>query len=204
MLGPSGSGKSFFTNHLVRNYYEQGAHVLLVDTGNSYQGLCGLINARTRGEDGIYVTYREDDPVSFNPFYTDTGEFDVEKRESIKTLILTLWKREDEPPRRSEEVALSGAVNAYIRRITENPQTGDFNGFYEFVRDEYRNIIKEKNVREKDFDIDGFLNVLEPFYQGGDYDYLLNSDKGLDLSSKRFVVFELDNISNNKVLLPAG
>ena len=202
VLGPSGSGKSFFTNHLVRNYYEQGAHVLLVDTGNSYQGLCSLINARTRGEDGIYVTYKEDDPVSFNPFYTDTGEFDVEKRESIKTLILTLWKREDEPPRRSEEVALSGAVNAYIRRITENPQTGDFNGFYEFVRDEYRNIIKEKNVREKDFDIDGFLNVLEPFYQGGDYDYLLNSDKGLDLSSKRFVVFELDNISNNKVLLP--
>ena len=141
--------------------------MLLVDTGNSYQGLCSLINARTRGEDGIYVTYKEDDPVSFNPFYTDTGEFDVEKRESIKTLILTLWKREDEPPRRSEEVALSGAVNAYIRRITENPQTGDFNGFYEFVRDEYRNIIKEKNVREKDFDIDGFLNVLEPFYQGG-------------------------------------
>ena len=49
------------------------------------------------------MTYREDDPISFNPFYTDTGEFDVEKRESIKTLILTLWKREDEPPRRSEE-----------------------------------------------------------------------------------------------------
>ena len=103
------------------------------------------------------MTYREDDPISFNPFYTDTGEFDVEKRESIKTLILTLWKREDEPPRRSEEVALSGAVNAYIRRITGNPQTGDFNGFYEFVRDEYRDVIKEKNVREKDFDIDGFL-----------------------------------------------
>ena len=43
ILGPSGSGKSFFTNHLVRNYYEQGAHILLVDTGNSYQGLCRMI-----------------------------------------------------------------------------------------------------------------------------------------------------------------
>ena len=29
ILGPSGSGKSFFTNHMVRQYYEQGAHVLL-------------------------------------------------------------------------------------------------------------------------------------------------------------------------------
>ena len=37
ILGPSGSGKSFLTNHLVRQYYEQGTHILLVDTGNSYQ-----------------------------------------------------------------------------------------------------------------------------------------------------------------------
>lgn len=203
VLGPSGSGKSFFTNHLVRQYYEQGAHILLVDTGNSYQGLCRMIHDRTHGEDGIYITYEEDNPIAFNPFYTDSGQFDVEKRESIKTLILTLWKREDEAPKRSEEVALSGAVNAYIRRITDGRASRpDFNGFYEFVRDDYRRMIDQKKVREKDFDIDGFLNVLEPFYRGGDYDFLLNSDKELDLTNKRFIVFELDNISSNKVLLP--
>ena len=203
ILGPSGSGKSFFTNHLVRQYYEQGTHILLVDTGNSYQGLCRMINDKTHGEDGIYITYEENNPIAFNPFYVDDGQFDVEKRESIKTLILTLWKREDEAPKRSEEVALSGAVNAYIRKIT-NDRTiqPDFNGFYEFVRDDYRRMIEEKKVREKDFDIDGFLNVLEPFYRGGDYDFLLNSDKELDLTNKRFIVFELDNISSNKVLLP--
>ena len=203
ILGPSGSGKSFFTNHLVRQYYEQGAHILLVDTGNSYQGLCRMIHDRTNGKDGIYITYEEDNPISFNPFYTESGKFDVEKRDSIKTLILTLWKREDESPKRSEEVALSGAVNAYIRKISENRNIRpDFNGFYEFVADDYRRMIEEKKVREKDFDIDGFLNVLEPFYRGGDYDFLLNSDKELDLTGKRFIVFELDNISSNKVLLP--
>ena len=203
ILGPSGSGKSFFTNHLVRNYYEQGAHILLVDTGNSYQGLCRMIHDRTRGGDGIYITYEEDNPISFNPFYTDSGQFDVEKRESIKTLILTLWKREDEAPKRSEEVALSGAVNAYIRKITGNREARpDFNGFYEFVDGDYRRMIAEKKVREKDFDIDGFLNVLEPFYKGGDNDFLLNSDRELDLTNRRFIVFELDNISGNKVLLP--
>ena len=62
--------------------------------------------------------------------------------------------------------------------------------------------MEKKRVREKDFDIDGFLNVLEPFYKGGDYDFLLNSDKEIDLTHKRFIVFELDNISSNKVLLP--
>ena len=203
ILGPSGSGKSFFTNHLVRQYYEQGAHILLVDTGNSYQGLCRMIHDRTNGKDGIYITYEEDNPISFNPFYTESGKFDVEKRDSINTLILTLWKREDESPKRSEEVALSGAVNAYIRKISENRNIRpDFNGFYEFVADDYRRMIEEKKVREKDFDIDGFLDVLETFYRGGDYDFLLNSDKELDLTGKRFIVFELDNISSNKVLLP--
>ena len=60
----------------------------------------------------------------------------------------------------------------------------------------------QKNVREKDFDVDGFLNVLEPYYKGGEYDFLLNSDRQLDLLGKRFIVFELDNIRDNKVLLP--
>lgn len=202
ILGPSGSGKSFFTNHMVRQYYEQGAHVLLVDTGNSYQGLCELIKGMTKGEDGVYFTYTEESPIAFNPFYTDDGVFDIEKRESIKTLILTLWKRDDEPPTRSEEVALSNAVSGYIDRIKQADIHPSFNGFYDYVREDYRMILEQKHVREKDFDLAGFLNVLEPYYKGGEYDYLLNSDKQLDLLSKRFVVFEIDAIKDNKILFP--
>ena len=203
ILGPSGSGKSFFTNHMVRQYYEQGAHVLLVDTGNSYQGLCSLIHARTHGEDGIYFTYEEKDPIAFNPFYVEDGIFDIEKKESIKTLILTLWKRDDEPPTRAEEVALSNAVNLFLEKIRRDSSIKpSFDTFYEFIRDEYQDILKEKRTREKDFDVWGFLNVLEPYYKGGEYDFLLNSDRQLDLLGKRFIVFELDNIRDNKVLLP--
>ncbi|MFQ8806342.1 MAG: hypothetical protein ACLR8Y_16210 [Alistipes indistinctus] len=36
--------------------------------------------------------------------------------------------------------------------------------------------------------------MLEPYYKGGEYDYLLNSERKIDLLHKRFVVFELDNI----------
>ena len=202
ILGPSGSGKSFFTNHMVRQYYEQGAHVLLVDTGNSYQGLCELIKGKTKGEDGVYFTYTEDNPIAFNPFYTDDGVFDIEKRESVKTLILTLWKRDDESPTRSEEVALSNAVSGYIERIKHDAIFPSFNGFYEYVKGDYRKVLEEKQVREKDFDIANFLNVLEPYYKGGEYDYLLNSDKQLDLLSKRFIVFEIDAIKDHKILFP--
>ena len=178
-------------------------HVLLVDTGNSYQGLCNLIHARTHGEDGIYFTYKEEDPIAFNPFYVEDGVFDIEKKESIKTLILTLWKRDDEPPTRAEEVALSNAVNLFLEKIRQEKQSNPtFNTFYEFIRDEYQDILKQKRTREKDFDVFNFLNVLEPYYRGGEYDYLLNSDKELDLPHKRFIVFELDNIKDNKVLFP--
>jgi conjugation system TraG family ATPase len=200
ILGPSGSGKSFFTNHLVRQYYEQGAHIVLVDTGNSYQGLCSLINRKTGGDDGVYFTYTEDNPIAFNPFFTDDGVFDIEKRESIKTLILTLWKRDNEPPTRAEEVALSNAVSLFVGKIRDSKDVDvSFNGFYEFVSGEYREILKTKKVREKDFDIANFLNVLEPYYHGGEYDYLLNSDKELDLLSKRFIVFEIDAIKGAPV-----
>ena len=98
---------------------------------------------------------------------------------------------------------MSNAVSAYIERITgDKSVTPCFNTFYEFVRDDYRRQLEQKNVREKDFDIDNFLNVLEPYYKGGEYDYLLNSDKELDLLHKRFIVFELDNIKDHKILFP--
>lgn len=202
ILGPSGSGKSFFTNHMVRQYYEQGSHVLLVDTGNSYLGLCEMINRKTKGEDGVYFTYTEQNPIAFNPFYTEDGVYDIEKRESIKTLILTLWKRDNEPPTRAEEVALSNAVSLYIEKIKRKEVEPSFNSFYEYVKGEYHSVLEDKKVREKDFDIANFLNVLEPYYKGGEYDYLLNSDKQMDLLSKRFIVFELDNIKDHPILFP--
>ena len=203
ILGPSGSGKSYLTNHLVRQYWEQGAHILLVDTGNSYQGLCSLIHAKTKGRDGVYFTYTEEAPIAFNPFYVEDGVYDVEKRESLKTLLLTLWKRESEEPTRSEEVALSNAVNLYLSKLrTDRSIVPSFDTFYGFVETDYRRLLEQKRVREKDFDLENFLNVLEPYYKGGEYDYLLNSDKQLDLLDKRFIVFELDNISSNRTLLP--
>ena len=203
ILGPSGSGKSYLTNHLVRQYWEQGSHILLVDTGNSYQGLCSLIHAKTKGRDGVYFTYTEEAPIAFNPFYVEDGVYDVEKRESLKTLLLTLWKRESEEPTRSEEVALSNAVNLYLSKLrTDRSIVPSFDTFYEFVETDYRRLLEQKRVREKDFDLENFLNVLEPYYKGGEYDYLLNSDKQLDLLDKRFIVFELDNISSNRTLLP--
>ncbi|RKD15098.1 conjugal transfer protein TraG [Pelobium manganitolerans] len=197
ILGPSGSGKSFFTNHMVRSYYEQGTHIVLVDVGHSYKGLCDMVK-------GYYFTYSEDNPIRFNPFYISDGDsLDTEKKESIKTLLLALWKKDDEAFKRSEYVALSNAIGGYYSYLEKNTDVFPcFNSFYAFLRDEYTQVLEDDKVKEKDFDIDNFLYVLRPYYEGGEFDYLLNATENLNLLQERFIVFELDNIKDHPILFP--
>lgn len=205
VLGPSGSGKSFFMNHMVRQYYEQGSHIVLVDTGNSYQGLCELIRRKTKGQDGIYFTYTEKSPISFNPFFTDDYVFETEKMDSIVTLLMTLWKSADEKAGKTESGELGNAVSGYIRRIQEDRSiTPCFNTFYEYLKDDFREELSNREipVEKEDFNISNLLTTLRPYYKSGRYDFLLNSADELDLLSKRFIVFEIDAIKDNKELFP--
>jgi conjugation system TraG family ATPase len=197
ILGPSGSGKSFFTNHMVRSYYEQGTHIVLVDVGHSYKGLCDLVN-------GYYFTYDEANPIRFNPFFIGQGDvLDTEKKESIKTLLLALWKKDDETFNRSEYVALSISLKLYYEKLEADKKLFPcFNTFYDFLRDEFVGILKEDRVKEKDFDVENFLYVLRPYYKGGEFDYLLNATENLELLKERFIVFELDNIKDHPILFP--
>ena len=167
VLGPSGSGKSFFMNHLVRQYWEQGTHVVLVDTGNSYQGLCEMIRR--------------------------------------KTLLLTLWKSEDDKVTKTESGELGSAVNAYIERIkADRSIVPSFNTFYEYMRDDYRRELAEREIKveKEDFNIDNMLTTMRQYYRGGRYDFLLNSTENIDLLGKRFIVFEIDSIKENRELFP--
>ncbi|MDQ6813901.1 MAG: TraG family conjugative transposon ATPase [Bacteroidota bacterium] len=197
ILGPSGSGKSFFTNHMVRSYYEQGTHIVLVDVGHSYKGLCDMVG-------GYYFTYDEKSPIRFNPFYIGEGDnLDTEKKESIKTLLLALWKKDNESYNRSEYVALSNALQLYYEKLDKNNSLFPcFNSFYDFLKDEFVGILTNDKVKEKDFDIDNFLYVLRPYYKDGEFDYLLNATENLELLTERFIVFELDNIKDHPILFP--
>jgi len=193
ILGPSGSGKSFFTNHMVRSYYEQGTHVVLVDVGHSYRGLCDMVG-------GYYFTYSETNPIRFNPFHIGAGEsLDTEKKESIKTLLLALWKKDNENFNRSEYVALSNALTGYYER---NTAFFCFDSFYEFLKNDFVHVLAGDQVKEKDFDVSNFLYVLRPYYKDGEFDYLLNATENLDLLHQRFIVFELDNIKDHPILFP--
>jgi conjugation system TraG family ATPase len=197
VLSGSGGGKSFFMNHLVRSYYEQGCHVVIVDVGHSYEVQCAL-------HGGYYFTYREDQPLCFNPFYLAPGDrLDTEKRESIKTLLLSLWKRSQDEHNRSEYVALSNALQGYFDKLQKDSTLfPGFNSFYEYLREDFAAELVSDGVKEKDFDLSNFLYVLRPYYKGGEFDFLLNARQNLDLLNERFIVFELDNIAGHPILFP--
>ncbi len=99
VLGPSGSGKSFFTNWYVRNCYDQGQSVFIIDKGDSYEGLCRLINEESGGEDGVYYKWSKDKPFSFAPFEGCSswdGEDDGEMNMSfVISLIKMMWQPEN-------------------------------------------------------------------------------------------------------------
>jgi conjugation system TraG family ATPase len=195
--GGSGGGKSMLCNHLFRSLYDQGAHIVIVDIGGSYKGLCDLVG-------GYYFTYTEADPIRFNPFFLSPGEtLDTEKKESLKALLVTLWKQEHETFNRSEYVALSNALQGYYSALDNDAAIFPcFNTFYDYLQSDYLTVLREHQVKDRDFDIANFLYVLRPYYKGGEFDYLLNATENLGLLNKRFIVFELDNLQGNAILLP--
>lgn len=105
-LGPSGSGKSFHMNSVVRQLWEQGTDVVMVDTGNSYEGLCEYVG-------GKYISYTEEHPITMNPFKIQREELNVEKTDFLKNLIMLIWKGNNAVPTKIEELLIEQVIKEY-------------------------------------------------------------------------------------------
>ena len=197
ILGPTGSGKSFFTNHMLRHYYEQGTDIVIVDVGDSYERLCQLYG-------GYYFTYTEENPISFNPFFVKDGKLTVEKAESLKSLINLLWKKANEDQSMSEYIGISNSIAGYYQQyLPQNPDVFPcFNTYYEYLQGPYTEQLREEETREKEIDLTNLLFTLRPYYKGGEFDYLLNAENQLDIIDNRLIVFEIDKIKDHPILYP--
>ncbi len=198
VLSGSGGGKSYLMAHICRSYIELGFHVVVVDVGRSYETLCRLMG-------GVYLTYEESNPIRFNPFYVPGGgEPDLEKKESIKSLLMALWKRSDEEQYRSEYVTISSALRGYYAMLKERPEVFPcFDSFYDYMEGEYVETLRGQGVKAKEFNLENFLYVLRPYRSGGEFDFLLNAREKLDLLSSNCIVFELSNLAGHPILLTA-
>ena len=194
VLGPSGSGKSFFMNALVEQYMLYNMDVVIVDVGHSYSGLCAYYK-------GKYITYSEDKPITMNPFLVSEDEYNIEKKDFLVTLIALLWKGAEGVFTTVERDVIAQVISSYYQIYFSGSSIKElsFNSFYDFALIKIPEI---KRAEQIPFDIDEFRYVLKKFYRGGEYASILNEAADESLFGERFIVYEIDNLQGNKILFP--
>ena len=242
-LGPSGSGKSFHMNSVVRQLWEQNTDVVMVDTGNSYEGLCDYVG-------GKYISYTEENPITMNPFRIKQEELNIEKMDFLKNLIMLIWKGNDAVPTKIEEQLIEQCIKEYyeayftgfhgyndtqkeslhrkfmLQAISEGKSNDpdidqkiwkeiqdmedkrksqvieglSFNTFYEYSIVRLPNICRENHLTG--VDLNNYPFALGLFYKGGIYERTLNEDVDSTLFDETFIVFEIDNVKDSKILFP--
>lgn len=196
VIGPSGSGKSFFMNFYIRQNLQLKSHIVLIDIGNSYRGLCEYYG-------GKYVTYTPEKPITMNPFRIESWDaLTSDKYNFFLSLITVIWKGSEKSLSKSEETVIQNALTAYYKDYFQQERQSQylcFNTFYDFAK-EY--VTKEIEINKINFDLMDFLYVLRKFTQGGIYEYTLNEEIDKSLLEQQFVIFEIDSIKGDGVLYP--
>lgn len=137
VLGPSGSGKSFFMNTVMRQYYEQDTDIVIVDTGDSYEGLCSYF-------EGIYITYSKEHPISMNPFKIEKTEYEQNfqaKKDFLRNIIFLIFKGNGEPTKLEETIINQTLIEYFEEYFTP------FEGFTEEQRDNMRHVMELEDKR---------------------------------------------------------
>ena len=194
-LGPSGSGKSFHMNSVVRQLHEQGTDVVMVDTGNSYEGLCEYLG-------GKYISYTEEKPITMNPFKITKEEINIEKINFLKNLILQIWKGSEGVVTKTEDRLIGQTIEEYYRSYFTGRIDAplSFNSFFDFAVARIPEIIRENEL--KGIDTADLNYQLRDFYRGGSHETTLNENMDSTLFDETFIVFEIDAIKDDATLFP--
>ena len=191
-LGPSGSGKSFHMNSVVRQMWEQNTDVVMVDTGNSYEGLCEYVG-------GKYISYTDEHPITMNPFAIKREELNIEKIGFLKNLVMLIWKGTQGEVTKTEDRLIEQVITEYFDEYFMKKQIENlsFNTFYEYSTVRIPQIIKENNLAG--IDLAAYNYLLKDFYKGGSHELTLNENLDTKLFDETFIVFEIDSIKGAPV-----
>lgn len=213
ILGPSGSGKSFFTNHLTRSMYDSGQSIAIIDMGDSYEGLCNIIKEESEGRDGIYMKWDPEHPISFDAFHDfehwlkDMGEDkpkilqrDHEGVLYLMSIIKYMWT-----PSKGwlpENEAILGDIIELFARSHENRKPV-FADIYDYIVRSLIPVQEDKGlldlgdtkiVKQK-FDLSDMIQAMKSYTRDQTYGFLYNDEHPRDIFTSRFTVFEIADLS---------
>ncbi|QLE02006.1 TraG family conjugative transposon ATPase [Galbibacter sp. BG1] len=195
IFAPTGEGKSFLANNILRQYFEEGVRLVIIDLGGSYTKFATLYP-----QDHVVLRYEEGKNLGINPFYIQ-GEADLtpERLEDLMVFLRELMHG-DEPPSKRKEVALKKVLLHYYSKVRSGHS---LTSLYKFVAERKDRILEVLGLLEEDFSPYVFLHILSEYVEGGLYGFLFNSggDGSFKIEDKRLIIFELDEVRDNKEVL---
>jgi len=194
IFAPTGEGKSFLANHILRQYFEQGVRLVLIDLGGSYAKFAQLYPNQH-----IILRYEQGKNLGINPFYiSEESDLTPERLEDLAVFLLELLAVEKTS--KAQEVAIKKVLLLYYKSIRENHSLASL---YQFVDERKDTLIQELQIMEAHFSTYDFLHILSEYVDDGPYCFLFNSgaDQTYTIEDKRLIIFELDEVRDNKEIL---
>ena len=201
IVAPTGGGKSFLANHILRQLFEEGHRSVIVDLGGSYEKLTALLESISP-DTTRYIRYKPGEAIGINPFEGQGGKISGDGLQDLAEFILRLWRR-GEPVAENVKVSLRKVLSLFasaIKKDTTYPNS--LQGFYDYVAYNKRDIHHTAGIEPEFFPVEEFLHNTGEFTEGGAYGYLFRkAERFSGLYEKRFVVFELEEAKDDPLLV---
>ncbi|WP_299429861.1 TraG family conjugative transposon ATPase [uncultured Maribacter sp.] len=195
IFAPTGEGKSFLANNILRQYFEDGVRLVIIDLGGSYSKF-----AKLYPDDHIILRYEQGKNLGINPFYiSNESDLTPERLEDLAVFILELLASGKETTK-AEEVAVKKVLLHYYATVRTGHSLATL---YQFVDTKKDILMEEIKVRETHFSVYNFLHILSEYVDNGLYSFLfhVSEDQTYKIEDKRMIVFELDEVKDNKEIL---
>lgn len=191
VIAGTGGGKSAFTLNFTQQLIEQDYTTIVVEFGNSFSQLCKLYP-----DISLHVDYDGKTPLGINPFDLQGGELDNNDLETLSGIVQRYWKHMFTKDESEKEVALTRFIQDYYEHVR---QGHNFESFYNYVIDNYNEILERKHIPGTYFTIESFKLNCGEFMPGQRYENVCK-DMKIDFSGKKFIVFELTRIKQDRFL----
>ncbi|WP_431126162.1 TraG family conjugative transposon ATPase [Flagellimonas flava] len=195
IFAPTGEGKSFLANNILRQYFEQGVRLVIIDLGGSYAKF-----AKLYPHDHTILRYEHGKNLGINPFYmAKADDVSPERLEDLMVFLFELMGGSSKPTK-GEAVALKRILHSYYQKVDKDHS---LTGFYGFVESNREGLLEKLGIDTAYFNVTNFLHILSEYVGEGLYSFLfeVDGDQSFRLEEKRLIVFELDEVRDNKEVL---
>jgi conjugation system TraG family ATPase len=195
IFAPTGEGKSFLANNILRQYFESGVRLVIIDLGGSYSKF-----AKLYPKEHVILKYEQGKNLGINPFYiSNDADLTPERLEDLTMFLLELLAS-GKTTTKAEQVAMKKVLLKYYAQIREAHSLASL---YQFVDNEKDTLINKLNIQEAHFSVYNFMHILSEYVEDGLYSFLFNisEDQTYKIEDKQLIVFELDEVKDNKEIL---